>query len=227
MARRVQRQRRNGEVRRGPQIKLLDPDAQNRLLEAIKAGTPLVEAARHAGVHERSLHRTIARGEDAFVREDQGRPLNEDDRACLELWKKVKEARAQVAVRDVALMQKAAAGGYVVRTVTRDYTDANGRRVHEVVEDRAPVEWRAAAWLLERSFPQAFGRGAQQFEVFSHLKDGEGGDGSEPSLATITVMADRLVQHTRQAAADEDGILDAEVLDDELPDTADTDDDQP
>lgn len=206
-------------VRRGPKIRLVDPTAQGRLLDAIRGGSPLGQAAVYAGVTERTLYRTLARGDDADVRADEGAELDDDDRACLELFRAVKEARAQVAVRNVALLQKAAAGGYTVEETTRTYTDDRGQQVVERTVKQAPVEWRAALALLERSFPKDFARGAQQFEVITQRPDdagdqrGGGGSADGPSLQVVQALSSRLAEHTAQAAADED-VTDAELVDD-------------
>lgn len=206
-------------VRRGPKIRLVDATVQARLLEAIRGGSPLGQAAVYAGVAERTLYRTLARGDEADARAEDGEQLDPDDEACRELLTKVKEARAAVAVRNVALLQKAAQGGYVLEETTRVYTDESGRQVRETTTKQAPPEWRAALALLERSFPRDFGRGAQQLEVITPPPDADGapgrpGAGGGPSLEVVRALSTRLAAHTAQAAADED-VQDAELVDDD------------
>lgn len=220
VARRQARFRR-GQFRHGPQPRLLAaPELQARLLDAVRGGAPLVHAAVYAGVTERTLHRTLRRGDDAEARADDGEQLNEDDRACLELYRRVKEARAQVAIRNLALVGQAAAGGYTVEEKVRTYTDESGRKVREVTTKTAPVEWRAALALLERSFPRDFARGAQQFEVITQRPDdGEldperAVEGGAPSMPVLKALSSRLAAYTAQAAADDAGTVDAEVADD-------------
>lgn len=229
MARRELRSHRGAPRGRGRPQKLLEADAQVRLLDAIRGGTPLGQAAVYAGVHERTLYRTITRGDDASVRAEEGQELDPDEEACRVLYERIREARAQVAVRNVALLQKAAQGGYVVETTTREYRDVDGNRVRETTERRAPPEWRAALALLTRSFPRDFGSGAQQVEIITPYPGAGGGEqggpaGGQPSLHALTGIAAKLATHTAQAAADADAVLDAELVDDDVEVLADDED---
>lgn len=167
--------RRKRPHRTGPPLMLATPDTRTRLVDAVRAGTPLTQAAIYAGVGERTLFRTLARGEHASDLADRGLPLDDDDRVALEVWTEVRRARADVAVRNVGLIQREAVGGQVLETTTRTFTDEAGRTVREVTEKRARGDWRAAKWLLETSFQHDFAKAPQ------HLQIGLGADAGAPA----------------------------------------------
>lgn len=130
----------------------LTPDVESRLLDAVTGGVPLVQAAAFAGVHPSTFHRWMQRAEEEQARRDAGLPPADAETPFVQLAEKVTRARATAAVRSVAVLQKAAQGGYKTRERTRTFRDADGRRVTETEVDYAPPEWRASAWLLERSY---------------------------------------------------------------------------
>ena len=87
----------------------LTPDVQRRVCEAIAAGNTRHDAAEYAGVADSTLRAWLAQGR----RQRRGK--------FRELLTAVKKAEADAVVRNVAIIQKAAA-----------------------------TSWQAAAWWLER-----------------------------------------------------------------------------
>ena len=132
-----------------------NPEIRRRLLDAVQNGVPLTQAALYAGVGQRSFFRWMARGEAAQARlddPDDPEPLTADEETLRQFWTEVRHRRSQVAVRNVALVQKAAQGGYVRREKKRRYKDDSGRWVTETDTEYADVDWRAAKFLLDTSF---------------------------------------------------------------------------
>jgi hypothetical protein len=137
MARRARR-------RSGPKLLLADPDTRERYINAICNGVPLSYAAAQAGIDAATVWRAMRRAEDADAKLETGEPLTSDDVLCQGFAAKVKSARAAVAVRNIAVVQQAAEGGYLLRQRML----ANGT----VEREYAQADWRAAKWLLEMSF---------------------------------------------------------------------------
>jgi hypothetical protein len=120
--------------RRGPKPILLDDNTRKRLLDALRGGNYQDTAVAYAGVGRSAYYTWLARGRK--VRdgiEDDGLAPAEDseDQMYLDFLGDVEKARADAKVRALALVQKAA------------------------FDDGA---WQAAAWFLERTAPQEFGR---------------------------------------------------------------------
>lgn len=128
-----------------------------RLLNAVQDGTPVTYAATAAGIGPATFHRWMARGEGEQARVDAGGAPDPAEAPYRLLWEQVTQARAAVACANAAVVRRVAEGGYVVKE--RRYRDsATGEIVTET--DYAPPDWRAASWMLERSFRREFGRPA-------------------------------------------------------------------
>lgn len=170
--------------------RIADETARRRFLEAVRTGTPYIHAARYAGIPERTLFRYLARGEVASGRLEDGEPVEDpDDAVFAEFYRDTMRARSEGAVRSVALVQKAAAGGYVIRRTSRSYKDAaTGRVITETVEDLAPVDWKAAAFVLSKSYAAEFGPSAQQVEL-----SGPGGGPVQVGAPDVEALAARVV----------------------------------
>ena len=152
MKRRVRR-------RSGPKLLLADPDTRRRYLDAISNGAPLSHAAVFAGINISTVWRALRRAEEADAKLATGETLTSDDKLCQGFAAEVKTARAAVAVRNVALVQQAAEGGYLLRHRTL----RNGT----VEREYAQVDWRAAKWLLEMSFKGEFTASSPPVELDS------------------------------------------------------------
>jgi len=107
----------------------LTPEVQDRIINALRAGNYVETAAQLAGVGRASIYRWIDKGQSAIDREEQGEELNADDERYAEFARGVEEARASAMARNVALVNTA-----------------------------AQTTWQAAAWWLERTNPQMWGR---------------------------------------------------------------------
>lgn len=106
----------------------------DRVIEALNAGAFLDDACAYAGISRTAVYESLSKGKDArAVIEEHGKPpseLTDNQRAYLDFTNAVEKARATVAVQSLAVIRQAAAKG----------------------------TWQAAAWYLERTMPQKFGR---------------------------------------------------------------------
>lgn len=145
---------------------LLTPEVEKRLVDAVRLGAPVAIAAAHAGICENSFYNWSQAGREELEARDAGEPPNPAHDPHVRLWERVVDARAAAAIRNIGQLQKAAAGGYVTEETSRKYRDPEtGRIVTETTTKRAPVDWRAAAWWLERQQRVHFGKGADQVEL--------------------------------------------------------------
>jgi hypothetical protein len=114
----------------GRKVTQSDDPRVERLIEALNAGNYLEHACDYAGIGKSTVYRWLDRGQNEAERIDAGNEPNPDEHTYLELWDAIKKARASAMVRNVAIIQQAARGG----------------------------TWQAAAWWLERTAPQQYGR---------------------------------------------------------------------
>lgn len=119
----------------------LTPETQQAIVNALNSGNWLETAASYAGIAPATLYNWLERGRNERERIDAGADYDDDEIVYVEFLEAVEKARSQAQVRAVGLIQKAAIDG----------------------------TWQAAAWFLERSNPQQWGR-YQRMEVTG--KDG-------------------------------------------------------
>lgn len=187
MARRVKRGR-------GRQHLLIaDPGVKERFLFAVRAGVSYVHAATAAGVSERSVQRWMRAGEDAQDAVDEGEVLDEQAESCRVFWREVTEARAQVAVEQMSLIQQAARGGQVLRRRTLQ----NGT----IEEEFAPIDWRAASKALDLSFRHELDRAWELEATDAEVAPMQVSD-------TVRVLAENLREELERDSSED-------VLDDE------------
>lgn len=108
----------------------LTADIQQKIVSALTAGNYQETAAAYAGVARATFYNWLARGQAERDSIAAGGKPNKSEAAYAEFLDAVESARAQAEIRSVALIQKAANDG----------------------------TWQAAAWYLERSHPQKWGR---------------------------------------------------------------------
>jgi hypothetical protein len=112
--------------------KLTDPKV-TLLLKALQGGNYIEVACSYAGLHYATLYRWLERGRAERASQEQGNEPDEHESQYLELCEAVEKARADAVLRNVTIIQQAAGNG----------------------------QWQAAAWWLERSMPQQYGRRVQ------------------------------------------------------------------
>jgi hypothetical protein len=126
------------------------------IVRALKAGAFLKDAAQAAGIAESTVHAWLARGHQWINPESGGRLANvpKADLPYLEFVESVEKARAEAVVFNLAVIRKAAQAGH----------------------------WQAAAWYLERTRPDEYGR-RTRFDVAA---GGEGMTLAELLVSTST-----------------------------------------
>lgn len=100
------------------------------MVRALQSGCDLETAAGFAGLPVNDVFRWVELGQREAERTSSGEESTAEGSAYLELWTELRKARAEAVVRNLAQVQKAANRG----------------------------EWKAAAWWLERSVPDKFGK---------------------------------------------------------------------
>ena len=121
----------------------LTAEVQEQIVTAVQNGAYLETAAAYAGVSKQALFKWLKRGRE----QKRGLYRNFVDA--------VEKAMADAELRDLALISRAAAGVPIKKTKT--IKRANGT-IETTVEESTQVSWQAAAWRLERRFPDRYGR---------------------------------------------------------------------
>lgn len=109
---------------------LLNPQVQETIVNAVRIGSYLDDAAMLAGVSRGTLFRWLAEGRDANEKADAGEELTEREQLVRDFCDAVEKARADAMLRNIGVIQTAAQNG----------------------------TWQAAAWYLERTNPKKWGR---------------------------------------------------------------------
>jgi len=124
----------------------LTPELQEIICGFIAKGNYINVACRAAGIAQRTYERWIARGEE----EKSGR--------YVAFVAAIKKAEASAEQHCIDLIEGAAVGPVTTtKTVNKPNPDGQGT-IEEVTETVAPGSWHAAAWLLERKYPDRWGR---------------------------------------------------------------------
>lgn len=100
------------------------------IVENLRLGNYIEHAAASAGITKSTLYAWMEKGRKEQERIEAGFEPNEENLEFLDFSYAVEQARAEAVSRNVSVIQKAAIGG----------------------------SWQAAAWWLERTQPQLFGR---------------------------------------------------------------------
>lgn len=108
----------------------LTPQVTQQIVQALQAGNYQDVAASYAGISKGTFYSWMDRGRIERDRQGSGLDPDETEAPFLEFLNAIETARAQSEVRAVALINKAAQGG----------------------------TWQAAAWFLERSYPNRWSR---------------------------------------------------------------------
>lgn len=118
-------------------VQRISPDSEitfgDRIIQALDAGAFFDDACGFANVSKSAAYEWLARGKAAREEQEAGGEAHElaaDDRAYLEFAEAVERTRSTVIVKNLAIIRTAAQNG----------------------------TWQAAAWYLERTRPQQYGR---------------------------------------------------------------------
>jgi hypothetical protein len=98
------------------------------LIDALKGGADINTASQFAGLNYSTVFMWIERGQRENQRIEAGLGSNEEETEFLDLWQRMRKARAEAIVRNITQVQKAGQQG----------------------------DWKAAAWWLERTLPEQY-----------------------------------------------------------------------
>lgn len=121
----------------------IDPAALEALTTALRNGTDIETACHYAGLSANQVLRQLEQGKVETERIAAGHAADPTASDALALWDELKKARADAIVRNVTYVQRAAADG----------------------------AWQAAAWWLERTVPDQYGK-----KTAARTKPVEGGN---------------------------------------------------
>lgn len=127
----------------------LTPEVQERIVGAIRGGAYNETAALFAGISESTFYKWLQKGNEA--REQEIEPENSE---YLQFLQAIEKAQADTEIENLLVVRGA----------------AQGKPTKEGVPGEAQ-DWKAAAWLLERKFPDRYGRRIVQ------IPDPAGGEG--------------------------------------------------
>jgi transposase len=145
------------------------PERRQKIVELLSGGSTLRDASKAVGIHEVTLWRWLERGK----RQESGQ--------YREFLLAVKASEAGFEAAHLANIERAGDGHDVVKEVVKrnPVTDLSGRPVHG--EDGRPLftetrettrtrefAWQASAWLLERKWPERYGRRDQVKAEVTH-----------------------------------------------------------
>ena len=122
----------------------LTPALQKRIVQAIRRGCYVETAAALAGVHKDTFYSWLKKGA-----KDEGEKVYRDFNAAVE------KALAESERDDLAVIEKASRGYEVVKTKVVTYKDGT---TEETTERSTKFDWQAAAWRLERRFPERWAK---------------------------------------------------------------------
>lgn len=137
---------------------IISQDIIDKIANAVRAGNYIETAAAYAGISKDSLYKWLKKGAKS---RNSPNPLSED-----ELYRSfsyaMEKALADSEAHDVAVIAQAARGGAIIgrKTITKHTVGDDGRPIETTTteEDLAAPVWQAAAWRLERKFPEKWGR---------------------------------------------------------------------
>lgn len=116
-----------GEIMPGRVPKIANAELREVIIEAIKNNMPWQAAAQLVGVTPAAICQWKQYGRFAEAKKLQGERLNPNEKAYLEFLEGIRKAESEAMQRSLVIIQKA-----------------------------APTRWQAAAWLLERKWPELF-----------------------------------------------------------------------
>jgi hypothetical protein len=144
---------------------MLTPDRHKRIVDMIRLGSYAIVAAKANGIGESTYFQWTKRGREAEWNPD-GTLVNQDDRPYVEFAEAVKEAEAAAEVQSVGVIRQA-----------------------------GQTTWQAAAWYLERKYPDRWARkDTLRQEVSGSLNGSVEIDAEDSVRAFLRSRHERLIQ---------------------------------
>lgn len=120
---------RSSPVQRGRRTRLLEKSVSERVVEATRAGLTASATADYAGISRSTFFDWMRRGREASDAFDAGDPVLDSELPFLDLLDEIRRIHATTEVENLAVIENSASRG----------------------------DWRAAAWVLERTRPKRWG----------------------------------------------------------------------
>ncbi|MGI5337635.1 hypothetical protein ACQEVS_09690 [Streptomyces sp. CA-181903] len=196
---------------------LLSEEVEARIIAASRTGIAVELAAEAAGISSATYHRWMARGRAEVTARENGQTPDRTEDAYVELFEKVRTARAMAGARAMANIRRVADGGIITKITTRRYRDVEtGQIVEEVTEDRTAPDWRADAWYLERQHRHHYGKDAALAVEITGLDSGEAAQEDQVDLGALAERLNQTlfaVQYPDPPELEGTSVVDAEVVD--------------
>ena len=125
---------------------VLTTENQKKLFQAILAGNNIITACLYAGIGKTTYYEWMEKGENG-------------DPVYIGFAEAMRDALAQCEMKLVMAIDKHAVGR------AAQFDKENVR----LIQDGIPPDWKAAAWMLERKFPDRWGK-RDQVKVFGAEK---------------------------------------------------------
>lgn len=129
---------------------LLNPEVQDTIVTAIRAGNYIETAAAAAGISKETLYDWLRQG--AKAKEGKFKDFSDS----------VQKAMADSEMREVSVLDHAMGGGATIsKRVTETVTEKKGGdTITKTVTEETiqPPQWQPAAWRLERKHPEKYGQ---------------------------------------------------------------------
>jgi transposase-like protein len=122
----------------------LTDELSETICKAIRLGLTIEQAARHAGITDRTLYRWKKQGQET----KKG--------AFCQFCQALQQAEIEAEMLHLQRMHYAAIGNYE-QVEVRKVIKADGTVETTEIRKKQP-QWKASAWILERRYPEKYGR---------------------------------------------------------------------
>jgi len=151
----------------------LTPKIQEEILRVIKSGNYIETACAYVGINKSTFYEWLKRGarEKDRVAKNPRAKVRKSEQPYVDFSNAVEKALAQAEIRDVAIIGKA-----------------------------AEENWQAAAWRLERKFPERWGR-KEKYSLEHTGKDGGPIETSHTEQIDLSNLTDKELEQLERIIA--------------------------
>lgn len=151
----------------------LTPKIQEEILRVIKSGNYIETACAYVGINKSTFYEWLKRGarEKDRVEKNPRAKVRKSEKPYVDFSNAVEKALAQAEIRDVAIIGKA-----------------------------AEENWQAAAWRLERKFPERWGR-KEKYALEHTGKDGGPIETSHTEQIDLSNLTDKELEQLERIIA--------------------------